>query len=81
MALVDKIRAAIKAEFRDDPHGRGYAGKTLSEKLDLLNSSFTITETISFEKEMAPRITEILAGIAHAPNALDLQDLQDAING
>jgi hypothetical protein len=82
MGLRETIAAAVMAELETDPEGRGYAGKTQEEQLELLNESYTVQ--VITEEVRPARINQILIGVAGAPNQISAEDfalVQEQLNG
>ena len=73
MALKDIIFQKIKEEISQDPSGIGYAGKTKSEILELLNNPARKTRIVE-DVSQAP-INRILSGIPETSNMVVLTDL------
>jgi hypothetical protein len=74
--LSNLVKEKIKEEIINDPVGRGYAGKTDDEVMQLLNEPYEV-DVVVIEQRPA-RINQILLGIADTPNVITADDVFDA---
>ena len=91
--VADVCVALLTDELRNDPEGRGYAGKTDEEAAQLVNDPYSVTvdvierpdparpgETILVPIQ-APRLCRVSAifnQVPYAPNAVSVEDVAEA---
>ncbi len=78
MGLTRDIFLKIKEELQTDPQNVGYGGKTVAEKLALLNNQITKTKIVE-EKYQSP-LNKILSRIPDLPNTITLAEITAALS-
>lgn len=75
--IQEKVTAALEYERLVDPAKQGYAGKTKKQAYEMMRNAQILKQTETIGEP--PPINQILSGVPYAPNAVTLEEVEEAL--